>query len=103
MKKITQNQEYEDDSWKKEDWEATLQMLSNPTNRSNPSNPSKKSNPSNPTNRSNPSNPTENSTLLLLDLEEEESSDLLGETGEANLEVVSCICSCKCILEITKK
>ena len=99
MKKITQNQEYEDDSWKEEDWEATLQMLSNPTNRSNPSNPSKKSNPSNPTNRSNPSN----STLLLLDLEEEESSDLLGETGEANLEVVVCIFRCKCILEITKK
>ena len=59
---ISKNQEYEDDSWREGDWEATLQILSNPTNRSE--------------------DPT-----LLLDLEEE-STQLLGEAGEADLEVV---------------
>ena len=57
-------QEYEDDSWREEDWESTLHTLSNPTNRSEIAS-------------------LENVTLLL-DLDEE-SMDLQN-TGEAEIE-----------------
>ena len=67
MINIIQKQEYEDESWREDDnWSATLQTLSNPTNRSEEA-------------------LLENQTLLL-DLKEE-STDLLG-TGEAHLEMV---------------
>merc|ERR1712200_205253 len=56
--------EYEDDSWREEDWESTLHTLSNPTNRSEIAS-------------------LENVTLLL-DLDEE-SMDLQN-TGEAEIE-----------------
>ena len=68
---IKKNQEYEDDSWREGDWEATLQILSNPTNRSEE--PSLVENPT-----------------LLLDLEEE-STQL---HGEADLEVVDADGNC---------
>merc|ERR1712038_1728626 len=58
------NEEYEDDSWREEDWESTLHTLSNPTNRSEIAS-------------------LENVTLLL-DLDEE-SLDLQN-TGEAEIE-----------------
>ena len=68
---IKKNQEYEDDSWREGDWEATLQILSNPTNRSEE--PSLVEHPT-----------------LLLDLEEE-STQL---HGEADLEVVDADGNC---------
>ena len=68
MKKVGEcdhsEQEYEDDSWREEDWESTLHSLSNPTNRSEIAS-------------------LENVTLLL-DLGEE-SLDLQN-TGEAEIE-----------------
>ena len=63
---IIQKQEYEDESWREEDWAATLETLTNPTNRSE--------------------EPLLENQTLLLDLQEQ-STDLTG-TGEAHLEVV---------------
>jgi hypothetical protein len=65
------DEEYEDDSWREGDWEATLQILSNPTNRSEE--PSLVEHPT-----------------LLLNLEEE-STQL---HGEADLEVVDADGNC---------